>query len=126
MYSTRKPYIEARPWLLSAVSANLLAPALTRQQIVVIPDTCPSSATVDYDAKLWEAYQDSLRFSESTLVSNMESDGTYTTYSKNSAGKYESNVIGLLGGNPFLIASFTISGVLSLLVGFGLAFILNR
>jgi hypothetical protein len=127
VYSTRSAYLEARPWLLGAVSASMIKPPIVRTKLVVAGSQCPKNINLEKEANIWETLVGLLKFNAKTIVaSRVVGSSDYTTYTKNSAGAYDEAQVTLMNGNIDLVIAFGISGLLSINVAIILGFIMNK
>jgi len=103
-HSSLKQYIQARPWLISLLSLNLLRPAYYRDTLIHIPGgVCPygGDTSVKTNTLVSERLKE-LSFIESKHLVSAKTDDSYHKYTLTAENKYKREEIIFLGDNKLI------------------------
>ena len=111
MHSSLKQYIQARPWLISMLSFNILTPKYFRDRLIHIPSsTCPTKFSSDVKKNtLISKILSSLIYTESVHLVGQAANNTYYEFEYTEKGDYIQSEIKILSGSTFILLSIIIS-----------------
>ena len=116
VHSSLKQYIQARPWLISMLSFNILTPKYFRDRLIHIPSsTCPTKFSSDVKKNtLISKILSSLIYTESVHLVGQAANNTYYEFEYTEKGDYIQSEIKILSGSTFILLSIIISWWISL------------
>jgi hypothetical protein len=115
-HSSLKQYIEARPWLISFLSLNLLKPTFYRDTLIHIPGgACPfaGSSSVKSNTLISEKIK-ALSFIESGHLISAKEDNTYYKFILTAENDYIKREIVFLGDNILIWTCLIISFIIGI------------
>ena len=116
VHSSLEQYIQARPWLISLLSMNILTPTYIRKQLIHIPSsTCPTNNGNNVKKNtLISKMLTSLVYTESVHLIGQAANDTYYKFEYTTNGDYIQNEISMFSGSSFILLSVIISWMISL------------
>ena len=115
VHSSLKQYIQARPWLISMLSLNILNPDYIRNRLIHIDDsTCPTNNgnNVKKNTLISKMFS-SLVYTESVHLIGQKANDTYYEFEYTVDGDYIQSEVTFLSGNTFILLSLIISWSIS-------------
>ena len=115
VHSSLEQYIQARPWLISMLSLNILTPTYIRDRLIHIPDaTCPTNSGNNVKKNtLISKKLTSLVYTESVHLIGQKANDTYYEFKYTVNGDYVQSEITMFSGSSFILLSVIISCLIS-------------
>ena len=115
IYSTRKSYIFARPWLLSILSASLLKPEILKIKIQVIDNQCPArlESTLK-NGEIWEQLLGYLYQTSTSLIAYQQKPNEIISFLKSVKGEYETPTQNVFSEGGIIFSCLILSAVLGI------------
>ena len=116
VHSSLEQYIQARPWLISMLSLNILSPTYIRNQLIHIPSaTCPTNNGNNVKKNtLISKMLKSLVYTESVHFIGQAANDTYYKYQYTEEGDYIQSEVSMFSGSSFILLSIIVSLLISL------------
>lgn len=110
LHANKRQYIEARPWMLSLVSAYVLRPQYQKDVLLHVPSQCPIplSENTEYNTKIVSALKDRVYYEDYHSIARVNAN-TYYEYFETSEGEFVKSEITYMGGDGLMIACFCVS-----------------
>ena len=127
-HSSLKQYIQARPWLISLLSLNLLRPAYHRDTLIHIPGgVCPygGDTSVKTNTLVSEKLKE-LSFMESKHLVSAKSDTEYHKYVLTAENEYIREKISFLGDNILIWVCLIVSLIIAIFSVFSIFLLAGR
>ena len=115
VHSSLEQYIQARPWLISMLSLNILTPTYIRNRLIHIPDaTCPTNSGNNVKKNtLISKKLTSLVYTESVHLIGQKANDTYYKFTYTEDGDYNQTEVTIFSGSSFILLSVIISCLIS-------------
>ena len=116
VHSSLRQYIEARPWMISLLSLNILTPSYIRSRLIHIPSSTWPTTFANNSKKntLISSKLTSLVYTESIHFVGQAANNTYYEFEYTEKGDYIQTEISMFSGSTFILLSFIVSCVISL------------